>query len=132
MMRAAWTAGRMVYGAFFLATGIWILVFVATGLLPAPTQPTPEAAAFMAALSRARFVDPMIALSFVAGGGCLLLDRTAPLGLVLLAPPVAVILGFHLFLSGQYLWGPFVAAWFALLAWRYRRRFAALWSRPGR
>jgi hypothetical protein len=51
------------------------------------------------------------------------------LGLVLLAPSVAVILGFHLFLSGQYLWGPFVAAWFALLAWRYRRRFAPLWSR---
>jgi hypothetical protein len=127
-MQSLWTVARAVYGLFFLATGLWVLLSIATGLLPAPGQPTPAASAFMQALDDARFVTPMLGLSYIAGGGCLLFTRTAPLGLVLLAPSVAVILGFHLFLSGQYVWGPFVTAYFLLLVWRYRRSLAALWS----
>jgi putative oxidoreductase len=121
-----WAVARGVYGLFFAGTGCWIFVAMATGLLSAPVQPTPEAAAFMRALGEARFVDPLLASSFLLGGGLLLFDRTAPAGLALLAPSVAVILLFHLFLSGQYVWGPFVALWFLILAWHYRRAFLAL------
>jgi hypothetical protein len=127
-MKAGWTIARIIYGLFFLATGMWILVSITTGLLSAPVQPTRAAADFMHALDEARFVDPLLAVSFVLGGGALLFDRSAPLGLILLAPPVVVILGFHLFLSGQILWGPFVAAWFLAFAWRYRRAFVPLWT----
>jgi hypothetical protein len=129
-MRSMWTVGRVVYALFFLGTGVWVLLSVATGLLTAPGQPTPAASAFMNALDDAGFVNPMLALSFIAGGGCLLFARTAPLGLVILAPSIAVILGFHLFLSGQYAWGLFVTACYLLLAWRYRRSFTSLWTGP--
>jgi hypothetical protein len=123
-----WAWARAIYGLFFAATGAWILVSVTTRLLPAPAQLTRDAAAFMQALADARFIDPLLALSFILGGGLLLCYRTAPAGLVMLAPSLAIILFFHLFLTGQYLWGAFVAAWFLLLAWYYRRAFVDLWS----
>ena len=125
-----WVVLRVIYGAFFMAMGLWALAS-AVGVAQAPEQPTRSAADFMQALADARFIDPLLGLSFVAGGGLLLLRRTAPLGLVLLAPSVVVILFFHLFLSGQYIWGTFVAAYFLLLAWRHRRAFAPLWSYSG-
>src|SRR3954468_19168754 len=78
-------------------------VALETGMLGGPGQPTRPAADFMRALDEARFVTPLLAITFTVGGGSLLFARTAPLGLVLLAPPVAVILGFHLFLSGQFI-----------------------------
>jgi len=128
LVERLWAAARILYALFFLATGIWILISVSTGALGAPVQPTREAAEFMQALANARFVDPLMAASFVAGGASLLFDRTAPLGIVLLAPSVAVILFFHLFLSGQYVWGPVVAGYLLLLAWRYRSAFLSLWT----
>lgn len=128
IMRAAWSTARIIYGLFFLATGIWILVSITTGLLSEPVQPTPAAADFMRALDEARFVNPLLGLSFILGGGSLLFDRSTPLGLMLLAPSIVVILGFHLFLSGQFIWGTMVAAWFLALAWRYRRTYLLLWS----
>jgi cytochrome b subunit of formate dehydrogenase len=126
--RLAWTVLRVVFGLFFLITGVAIVVARTTGLISEPVQPTAAAADFMAALGRTPFMDLLTAASYIAGGGALLLDRTAPLGIAILAPTVTVILFFHLFLSGQYIWGPFVAAYFALLVWRYRRGFKGLWS----
>ena len=123
-----WTAMRFGYGLFFLLSGIAILLSVATGWPGAPAQPTPEAQAFTDALAASGFVDPLLGAVCAAGGASLLIDRTAPLGIVLLAPPVAIILFFHLTLSGQYIWGPAVAAGLAALAWRYRLRLSALWS----
>src|SRR4051794_27956383 len=132
MVKAGWSIARIVYGLFFLATGVWILVALTTGMLGAPVQPTRAAADFMRALDEARFVTPLLAITFTLGGGSLLFTRTAPLGLVLLAPPVAVILGFHLFLSGQFIWGPIVATYFLALAWHFRAAFVPLWThRPG-
>ncbi len=126
-MKHGWRLLRVIYGAFFLATGLWMLVSL-LGFGNPPEQPTKAAAEFMQALTNARFVDPLLALSFISGGGLLLLNRTAPLGLLILAPSVVVILFFHLVLSGQYFWGPFIAAYFLLLAWRYRRAFVSLWT----
>ncbi len=116
-MNQGWRLIRIIYGAFFFALGLWALASV-FGYGTPPDQPTKPAAEFIQALSNARFVDPLLALSFIAGGGLLLLNRTAPLGLLLLAPSVVVILFFHLVLSGQYVWGTFVAAYFLVLSWR--------------
>lgn len=122
-----WLILRIIYGAFFVATGLGVLASI-LGFGSAPEQPTKAAADFMQALTHAQFIDPLLALSFVAGGGLMICNRTAPAGLVLLAPSVAVILFFHLVLSGQYFWGSFVAAYYVLLAWHYRQAFVPLWS----
>lgn len=122
--RYVWPALRIVYGLFFLAMGVW----ATTGIGPRPVQPTRAAADFTQALTDTGFMDPLLGASFLLGGGALLFHRTAPLGIVALAPSVAVILFFHLFLSGQYIWGPFVAAYLAALAWHYRGGFVPLWS----
>lgn len=125
-----WLVLRVIYGAFFAAMGVWALAS-SVGLATPPGQPTSTAGNFTQALTDSGFIDPLLGLSFLAGGGLLLFSRTVPLGLVLLAPSVVVILFFHLVLSGQYFWGPFVAAYFLLLVWRYRRGFAPLWSYRG-
>jgi hypothetical protein len=121
-----WTVARCVFGLFFLTTGLWIWVHILTGLLPVPVQPTAQAQAFTNALDATGFMNELLGLSYLAGGTALLTRRTAPLGLVLLGPSVVVILFFHLELSGQVYWGPFVAIWFAALCWRFRQVLLAL------
>lgn len=56
--------------------------------------------------------------------------RTAPLGIVMLAPVVVVIFLFHVVLTGNWPWGTLNLAWIAGLGWRYRRGFTALWTYP--
>ena len=126
--RLAWDVLRWLYGLFFLLTGVWIILSVSTGFTSPPPQPNARAAAFMQALSATGFIDPLLAFSFILGGGALLSRQTVPLGLVVLAPSVAVILLFHLVLSHQLPVGLVVAAlWFAL-AWRERDRLSCLWK----
>ena len=119
-----WTFLRVTYGLFFFTTGVWIWLHLFTGRFPAPVQPTPQAAAFMTAFSATGFMDPLLGLSYLVGGGALAARRTAPLGLVILAPSVAVIFFFDLLLAGQTYWPILVAGWFAALSWRFR---AGLW-----
>ena len=123
-----WATLRIAYGLFFLATGMFIIVATTTGMLAAPVQPTAPAQALTDALDASGFMDPLLAAAYVAGGGALLFNRSAPLGIVILAGPVAVILFFHLALSGQYIWGPFIAGTLAALAWHYRLRLETLWT----
>lgn len=119
---------RVVYGLFFLAIGLAILVWLLTGLGSPPTQPNSEAQAFTDALTRSRIIDPLLAISYAVGGVALLRERTAPLGLVVLAPSITVIALFHLVLSGKWLIGLVVALVFAVLAFACRRRLSALWT----
>ena len=123
-----WAILRVAYGLFFLATGAFILVATTTGLMASPVQPTASAQALTDALDATGFMDPLLAAAYIAGGGALLFNRSAPLGIVILAGPVAVILFFHLVLSGQYIWGPLVAAALAALAWHDRSRLETLWT----
>lgn len=128
-----WVALRIFFGLFFLLMGLWA-VSSAFGFAEPPEQPTKAAAAFTDALTKSGFMDPLLGISFILGGAALLARRTAPLGIVMLAPSVAVILFFHLFLSGQYIWGCFVAAYFVALVWHLRAGLSPLWqgqvSRP--
>lgn len=123
-----WTLLRWLYGLFFVATGAWILVSVTTGLTSAPEQPNARSQAFMDALAATGFMDPLVAASFILGGGALLVRRTIGVGVVVLAPPVAVILLFHLTLSGQIVPGIAVAAILAAIAWKHRGGLKCLWS----
>jgi hypothetical protein len=68
----------------------------------------------------------LLALTFLAGASALLFERTAPLGIALLAPPMVIIFFFHIFLTGMVLWGGAWAGILAVLAWGHRNAFKAL------
>lgn len=116
-----WAALRIIYGLFFFATGVWIWLHVFTGRFPPPVQPTYQAAAFMSAFGATGFLEPLLGLSYLAGGGALMASRTAPLGFIILAPLVVVIFFFDVLLAGQVIWPIIVASWFAAIGWRLRR-----------
>lgn len=123
--RVAWTIVRVLFGLFFIYSPIMVLVSFG-GLHPPETAPA--AAAFTQALNATGFMNPLLIATLFLGGAAMLFDRTAPLGLFLLAPSVVVIGCFHWFLTHDYVWGSLWPIWFAILAWHYRTVFARLWE----
>jgi hypothetical protein len=117
-----------IYGLFFATTGLLIATHVMFGLGSPPRQLNPQAQAFTDALTAARIIDPLLALSYIGGGVALLFRRTTPLGLVLLGPAVVVIAAFHLFLDSLWIVATALAASYALIAWQSRARLCALWT----
>jgi hypothetical protein len=124
----ALTGLRWLFGAFFFATGVAIAIHVTTGMGGPPTQPTAAAKALDDALQASHIIDPLLAVSFLGGGGALALRRTTPLGLVLLAPAVAVIALFDTVLAGVPAVGLGVAAIWGVLALRFFDAFSGLWT----
>src|ERR1700742_718286 len=127
-----WKIARWLYGGYFIYTAVMIgrtLWIGGKGV----QQPTPEAEAFYDALHATGFLYPLMGITFGLGGLALLLHRTAPLGLALLAPSVSVIFLFHLMLTGRVVWGTEWALGLCLLAWHYRSAYTALWyyASPG-
>ncbi len=118
--------GRSLYGLVFIA--LTILVLVKFGDVQPPAA-APAANDFTTALNRAGFINPLLSATLLVGGTAMLFDRWAPLGLLLLAPSVVVIAGFHWFLSGGYVWGSIWPIWWGILAYHYRHVFARLWER---
>jgi hypothetical protein len=116
---------RWIAGLFYALIGANGLL----GLIPMPAGTTPAAMAFFSALYASGFMLTLLALSFLIGGLLLLLDRTAPLGLIVLAPPIVVIPLYNWLLEAQPLTsGPFVVAIEVFLAWWYWDRFRPLWN----
>jgi hypothetical protein len=124
-------AGRWIFGLWYLITGGAWLVAHALGRSAAHHERTAGAIAFQQALTDSHFLDPLLALTCLVGGAALLIRRTGPLGIAMLAPVVVVIFLFHLVLSGIWIWGTLNMVWFAGLAWYYRRAFITLWSWSG-
>ena len=122
----ALVAARCVFGLFYALTGLAIGAYALFGVYSPPKQPTAAASAFTEALAQGGFIDPLLALTYIAGGVALLRDRTAPLGIVLLAPAVSVIFCFHLALSGQWVWVPLNLLWLLALVYAYRSSFTPL------
>jgi hypothetical protein len=50
-------------------------------------------------------MNPLLCAACFAGGGALLFRRTAPLGLVIPAPPAIIIFFFHMAITKSYVWG---------------------------
>lgn len=124
------TVARWIFGLFYFATGVAIFLYAFFGIGSPPSQPTPQATEFTLALTASHFIDPLLSLAYLFGGGALLIRRCAPLGIVVLSPVVLVIFCFHLVLSGQWLWGTINLAWLLMLAWQFRAAFRPLWSYP--
>jgi hypothetical protein len=128
LLKCFTVAGRWIFGLWYLLSGGAWLVTNASGRSVEHHEVTPGAIAFTKALSDSRFMDPLLAVACLLGGGALLIGRTAPLGIAILAPVVVVIFLFHLVLSGNWIWGALNLVWFTGLAWRYRRAFIPLWT----
>lgn len=95
-------------------------------LAPEPAL-APGAAAFLAALSRTGYMLPLLWGTEIAAGALLLAGLMVPLGLILLAPVIVNIAGFHLFLAPKAIAPAIVACTLELfLAWKYREEFAPL------
>ena len=87
-----------------------------------------ETIVFMLTLGETGFIYPRLVVNYLVGGLALMLDRTAPLGIIVLAPPALIIFCFHLMMGGSAPWGLFTLASLLVLAWYYRARFYGLWS----
>lgn len=121
-------AGRWLFALWYVLTGgVW-LVSHALGRDPTHREVAAGAIAFQKALTATHFMDPLLALTCLVAGAALLSRRTAPLGIVMLAPVVVVIFLYHVVLTGNWPWGTLNLAWIAALGWCYRRRFTALWT----
>lgn len=121
----AWATARVLFGLFFIYAPLMVIVQFG-GQNPPETEAA--AAVFTHALDASGFMNPLIIGSMLVAGVALLFDRSAAIGLVILAPSIAVIGCFHWFLTGQYLWGSIWPIWFALLVWRYRCVLLRLWG----
>lgn len=118
-MKIALKILTVLYGLFWLAFGL-------NGFLhffPIP-EPSGEAASFMKALQDAGYVMPFVYALQIAGGALLLTMRFVPLALLLLAPVVANILLYDLFLNPPGLAiGGALALVYALLLAAHGRKF---------
>lgn len=122
------TAIRWVYSLFYIAMGVQALLVLA-GLSSKPDfRISLQNAAFQNALEATGFIVPILAMTYLLAGGLMIFKRTAPLGIVLLAPFVLVILLTHLMLNGNPVWGIMHAGLLLLFAWQFRSAYSPLWN----
>lgn len=125
-MKTAVTVARLLLGLVFFVFGLnGFLHF-----MPNP-PPTPPAADFFGALIKTGYMFTLVFGPQVLGGALLLLNVAVPFALVILAPVIVNILGFHIYLSpvpAQLAIASIVALLEAFLAWHYREKFAPLFG----
>jgi hypothetical protein len=121
-------AARWSFSLWYFLTGAAWLVSHGLGRVTQHREVAAGAIAFQKALTESGFMDPLLAITCLFGGAALLVRRTTPLGIVVLAPVVAVIFFFHVVLSGNWIWGTLNLTWFTGLAWSCRKAFTTLWN----
>ncbi len=119
---------RSVLGLIFVAGPL----AAALHLAPEPELP-PGAAAFMSALAATGYMLPLLWTTEIAAGVLLLAGLLVPFALVLLAPVIANIVAFHLFLAPAAMPpAVVVSALEIFVAWQYRAAFRPLFrAAPG-
>ena len=124
-MKLAFDIFRIAYGAWFLFWGLAPFIGVAP-----PETSQPDAVALLEA-NRAAFPMKLASASFIAGGAALIWKRTAPLGVVILAPTVAWIFLFHVTMTADYPWAAFWLAGLVVLGLRMRKAYRPLYTWKG-
>jgi hypothetical protein len=125
-----WRLIRCLYGAYFFFLGVSSALEM-IGVMPEPhwdQYMSAASAAFLAALEATRFIMPLIVFTWVASGLAFMFDRTAPLGVVLLAPVIVNIFLADTLLDTEWLWATAHALPLLALAWHYRSAYRALWN----
>jgi hypothetical protein len=126
-MRTATLIARILLGLIFVVFGL-------NGFLQFLAQPpTPQVAlAFFGALAATGYMVPLLFASQIVGGGLLLLGMV-PLGLLIVAPVIVNIVGFHVFLAPDGLaLAVVVVALELFLAWTHRDAYRPLFAWHGR
>lgn len=99
MPKAILIGARIILGLIYTVFG-GMGLGIALGLMAMPDQPMPEGAtAFMTGIMAAGYFFPLLKVTETACGLLLLINRAAPLALVILAPITLQILLFHVFLT---------------------------------
>ncbi|MBS0326573.1 MAG: hypothetical protein JSS46_08520 [Proteobacteria bacterium] len=123
-----WRVLRYLYGAYYLLVGAYVALSL-VGLLPLPHPKVSNAsAAFQDALVKTGFMFPLLAFTYVVSACALFFHRTAPLGLVLLAPVAVVIFFTDAVLDSAWPLGTLNAVILAALAWHFWPAYRPLWS----
>ena len=118
-MRKAETGLCLIFGLFWTVFGL-------NGFLHffAPPKPSGAAASFMQALDQAGYIMPLVYTTQVITGLMFLTRRFVPLALLALAPVIANIMLYDLFLnrSGLVI-GTIIVALYVVLLWQSRKVF---------
>lgn len=112
--------------------GLPFLVFGLNGFLmfiEPPAEMAPAAKAFLDALTEAKFMHPIRAFAEAVSGGLLVIGLWVPLALVILAPVLVHIVGYHLFLDdapGALGFTSALILLFLFQSWLHRGNFGCL------
>lgn len=123
-----WRSLRYLYAAYYLLVGIYLALSLA-GVIPPPHPKISSAsAAFQGALAKTGFMFPLLAFTYIVSACALCAHRTAPLGLVLLAPVAVIIFFTDTLLDTAWIFGTLNAVVLAALAWHFRAAYRPLFS----
>jgi hypothetical protein len=125
-----WRLIRYLYGGYFIYLGGTSLL-EDFGVLPETHWDkfmSPASIAFLAAMENTGYLIPLLVLTWLASGVALMFYRTAPLGIVLLAPVMVNIVLADTVMDTLWLWATAHAAPFVALAWHFRSAFQDLWN----
>ena len=116
-------AVRLIFASWYFGVGL-IGLITNDAVTDAAKASTP----LEKAMAESLFMNPLLCLACLVGGGAILFRRTAPLGIVILAPLVIIIFFFHVVITKSYLWGSLNLILLAANAWQFRRGFDQLWN----
>lgn len=124
---------RWLFGLFYAYIGAtWFINHFLGKPTFAPNSNETEAAkALASAITESGFLNPVIAATCLIGGLLLLVRRTAPIGILILAPLVTIIFLFHICLNEPWfywIWGAIQLLYLLALAWLHRRAYQPLFA----
>ncbi len=90
-------AVRLIFALWYFGVGVIGLV-TNDSVKDAATASTP----LEKAMAESLFLNPLLCLACLVGGGAMLLRRTTPFGIVILAPLVIIIFCFHMVVTKSY------------------------------
>ncbi|MBN8736962.1 MAG: hypothetical protein J0H27_11925 [Xanthomonadales bacterium] len=123
-----WRIVRYLYAAYYLFIGVYLALSLAGIIAPPHPRVSVESAAFQGALGKTGFMFPLLAFTYIASACALFFHRTAPLGLVLLAPVAVIIFFTDTLLDTAWVLGTLNAVVLAALAWHFRSAYRPLFS----
>lgn len=123
-----WRILRYLYAAYYLFVGVYLALSLVGVIAPPHPKVSEASAAFQGALVKTGFMFPLLALTYIASACALCLYRTAPLGLVLLAPVAVIIFFTDTLLDTAWLFGTLNLVVLVALAWHFRFAYRPLFS----
>jgi hypothetical protein len=126
LQKYLYIAVRLIFALWYF--GVGIIGFITNDAVKDAAK---AATPLEKAMAESLFMNPLLCLACLVGGGAMLFRRTTPLGIVILAPLVIIIFCFHMVITKSYLWGALNLVLLAANAWRFRRGFDPLWNYAG-